>query len=154
MNKLKLDSKKILALFFIIIMLGSTATFAILSVFTPRQQVEDILKQKIVKTKFAPEVHDYLLQSGFTMIEYHYGTGCPECESIKKELEDITTNKAEGQIYLQEIESVKEYESRLEIRNFYTKTQDSLNNPTINDINAEVCKALTTTPFWCISGEI
>lgn len=154
MAKFKLDSKKAVALFFIIIMLGSTATFALLSVFSPKTNVEDILKKKIVKSKFAPEVHDFLLQNGFTMIEYYYGSNCSECQDIIRELEDITTNKVDGQIYLQEIQSSKEFESRLEIRNYFTKTQDALNNPTIDDVNSDVCKALTTTPFWCISGKV
>lgn len=151
----KLDSKKIVALFFIIVMLVSTITFAVLSAFNPTQQTsaEELLKKKVWNSRLAPEVHDYLLQSGYTILAYYYGKDCTECENIKNELESMTEN-ANGQIYLQEIASEKSNENTLEVRNFFTDTQESLENPTTDDINTIVCKALSDTPFWCISGKV
>lgn len=150
-----MDSKKIMAIFIGGIMLASSVAFAFLSLFGGSQQQQlSIPEERTLNYKLTREQVQVLLQNGYTIVEYFYPDGCVECLEVKSRLEEIVNN-AEGQLFVQDIVSNNVSATpAVVIVNAYTSTGKILENPTAENVTAEVCNALTNPTFWCISGSI
>jgi len=147
--KVKLSSQKLIALIFIILMFGST--FAIFITFRAPEETIQIPDQKIINYRLNEEQRSFLLQRGYTLMEYSYFTGCLECANIKNKLEQITLN-SDDQVFLQELVSTESVSTSLSIASL--KDQKTLDNPTDEEIESTVCKIVINRPLWCISAEI
>jgi len=147
--KVKLSSQKLIALIFIILMFGST--FAIFITFRTTEETIEIPNQRIINYRLNEQQRSYLLQRGYTLMEYSYFTGCLECANIKNELEQISLN-SDDQIFLQELVSTESVSTSLSIASL--KDQKTLENPTEEEIESTVCEILINRPLWCISAEI
>lgn len=154
MAKIKMDSRKIMAIVIGVLMVGSSVAFAILSIFSPQQQKFTIPEERILNYELTRDQAQVLLQNGYTIVEYSYPDGCFECLEIKNRLEEIV-NTAEGQLYLQEIVSSNTSAvSTVIIANAYTATAKAIENPSVENATVEVCNAMTNPSLWCISGSI
>lgn len=149
--KVKMSSQRLIALIFIILMFGSTFAYAILNALRAPEETIEIPDQKIINYKLNERQRSYLLQRGYTLMEYSYFTGCFECANIKNKLEQITLN-SDDQIFLQELVSTESISTTLNIASL--KNQKSLNNPTEEVIESVICDILINRPLWCITAEI
>jgi hypothetical protein len=138
---------KTIALVFILLMFGSTFTYALLSSFGKNEEIS-IPQEKILNYELNEQQRKYLLSKGYTLIEYSYPTTCLDCISVKNYLERITQN-SDGKIFLQEL-----------IRENHKVTITSwnggktINNPTSKEIEAALCNLLIEKPLWCVSSKI
>jgi len=140
---------KIIALFFIVLMFGSTFAYGLMSLFNqPTDQIQ-IPQDKILNYELNEQQKTYLMRSYFTLIEYRYSSGCLECIDMKNSLERITMN-SEGQIYLQEI--LSDGADRVTITNL--NGMKTITNPTVNETQEEVCNLLLQKPIWCVTTQL
>lgn len=147
--KVNMSSQKLIALVFIILMFGST--FAIFITFRTPEETIEIPNQRIINYRLNERQRSYLLQRGYTLIEYSYFTGCFECANIKNKLEQITLN-SDDQIFLQELISTETVSTSLSIASL--KDQKTLDDPTEEEIESIVCDILINRPLWCITAKI
>jgi len=140
---------KIIALFFIMLMFGSTFAYGIMSLFNqPSDQIQ-IPQEKILNYELNEQQRTYLLRRYFTLVEYRYSSGCLDCIDMKTELERITMN-SEGQIYLQEI--LSDGSDKITITNL--NGAKSITSPTVNETQEAVCNLLLQRPIWCVTTQL
>lgn len=140
---------KVIALFFIVLMFGSTFAYGLMSLFNqPTDQIQ-IPQDKILTYELTEQQKTYLLRRYFTLIEYRYSSGCMDCISMKNELERITLN-SDGQIYLQEI--LSEGSDGVTITSL--NGAKTITNPTINETQEAVCNLLLQRPVWCVTTRL
>lgn len=149
--KLKLSSQKLMALLFIFLMFVSTLAFAIMSAFQTPEETVTIPNQKIINYELSEEQRKYLLQRGYTLMEYRYFNGCLDCINVRSELQDLTQN-SEDQIFLQEIITTENTTSSLTITSL--RGQKILNNPLTGQTQDTICNMLISQPIWCITSKI
>jgi hypothetical protein len=143
------NKMKIMAIFFIVLMFGSTFAYGIMNLLGQENNQTQIPQDKILNYRLTDEQRNYLMQKGYTLIEYDYSSGCVECIDVKSNLERITQN-SDGQIYLQEI--ISEGANRISIVSL--NGQKTINKPTLNQTQEDVCNLLLQRPIFCISGQI
>ena len=149
--KLKISSQKLIALIFVFLMFISTMAFAIMNVFRNPEEQITIPNQKIIDYELNTQQRRYLLQGGYTLIEYRYFTGCLDCIDMKNELERLTQN-SDDQVFLQEILSTDNTTSSLTITS--VRGQKILDNPSIVEIEDIICNLLISQPIWCVTSKI
>ncbi len=140
---------KIIALFFIVLMFGSTFAYGIMSFFNQPTDQLQIPQDKILNYELTDQQRTYLLGRYFTLIEYRYSSGCLECIGMKNDLERITLN-SEGQIYLQEI--LSDGSEKITITSL--NGAKTLTNPTINQTEDVICNILLQRPIWCVTSQL
>jgi len=140
---------KIVALFFIVLMFGSTFAYGIMSLFNQPTDQLQIPQDKILNYELDEQQKTYLLRSYFTLVEYRYSSGCLGCIDMKNELERITFN-SEGQIYLQEI--LSEGSDRITITSL--NGEKTITKPAINETQEAVCNLLLQRPVWCVTSQL
>ena len=148
--KTKKETRKAVALFFIIIMLGSTFTYALFSIFSPTQSNLNIPNERILNYKLSDQQRQVLISKGYTLVEYYYPSNCFECLEVKQVLEDVTKN-SEEQVFLQELEE-NTNNTILTITNILNQT--TIENPTPKEAMTTLCNFLINTPLWCITSQI
>lgn len=141
---------KTIALVFILLMFGSTFTYALLNAFGEKNTEVQIPQEKILNYELSEQQKQYLLSKGYTLIEYSYPTGCLDCINVKKDLEKIT-QISDDQIYLQELTNSGEV-SKLTIVSL--NGGKTTNNPTITETETSVCDLLIKKSLWCVSNKI
>ncbi|MEM5776987.1 MAG: hypothetical protein QXJ06_00875 [Candidatus Aenigmatarchaeota archaeon] len=140
--------QRVLAIVFILILVGSSVAYGIIALFGPKNNFS-IPKERILNYKLNKMQVDLLVNNYFTVIEYNYTSSCIECIQIKNYLEDLTQN-SDGQIYLQEI-SVND-KSSLHIINLLNETL--IEEPNISQAINAVCDSLLSTPIWCAINRV
>jgi hypothetical protein len=140
---------KIIALFFIVLMFGSTFAYGIMSFFNQPSDEVQIPQDKILNYELNEQQKTYLLRRYFTLVEYRYSSGCLGCIDMKNELERITMN-SEGQIYLQEI--LSDGSDKITITSL--NGAKSITNPTVNETQEAVCNLLLQRPIWCVTTQL
>lgn len=142
---------KSMAIVFILLMVGSTFTYALLNAFGKEGEEEiRVPNDKILNYELNEQQRKFLLTRGYTLIEYSYSSGCMECIDVKNNLERITQT-SDGQIFLQEL--VKEGEtSKVTITSLYGGK--TLNNPTSKEVETQICDLLVQKPLWCVSSKV
>ncbi len=140
--------QRVLAIIFILILVGSSVTYGLIALFGPKQDYS-IPKERIINYKLNQFQVALLVQNYFTVVEYNYTNGCIECIQIKNNLEDLTQN-SDGQIYLQEI--LVDDKPSLYIVNALNET--TIENPTLSQAVNSVCDNLISTPLWCALNRV
>jgi hypothetical protein len=130
-------------------MFGSTFAYGIMSLLGEKQNQSQIPQDKILNYRLNDEQKNYLMQKGYTLVEYDYFSGCLDCIGVKSNLERITQN-SDGQIYLQEI--VSEGLNKISIVSL--NGQKTINKPTVNQTEEAVCNLLLQRPIFCLTGQI
>jgi len=144
-----INKMKIMALFFIVLMFGSTFAYGIMSLFGEKGNQLQIPQDKILNYELNEQQKTYLMQRGYTLIKYDYSSGCLECIDVKSNLERITQN-SDGQIYLQEIT----LEASNKINIVSLNGQKTINKPTVNQTEEAVCNLLLQRPLWCLTSQL
>jgi len=140
--------QRILAIAFILILVGSTIIYGLVVFFWPKTG-DFIPKERILNYKLNEMQVAILVQNYFTVVEYNYTRDCLECVQVKDYLEELTQN-SDGQIYLQEI--LVEDSPRLYIINALNET--IIDNPTASQAIDAVCDILISTPMWCAINKV
>ncbi|MFH0711178.1 MAG: hypothetical protein V1944_01220 [Candidatus Aenigmatarchaeota archaeon] len=145
--KFKLSGKRFMAIFFIVIMMGSTAAYALIQSFksftAPQNNPEDIPKTNVINYEVKSNVKDTLLKAGFTVINFYYRDGCIECTSAKTTLESLA-NKNTDQVLLQELKDTNGLVPRLVVSSY--KDSMELTNATSDEINGVLCDLMAAPP--------
>ncbi len=141
---------KTIALIFVLLMFGSTFTYALLNAFGEKEEEIQIPQEKILNYELNDQQKKYLLPKGYTLILYSYTTGCLDCITVKNDLERITQN-SDNQIFLQEV--VKS-EGISVVTIVSLNGGKTINNPTINELENSICDVLIQRPLWCVSTKI
>jgi len=148
--KIKLSTQTLIALVFIFLMFGSTFAYAILNAFKSPEEEIKIPNQRIIDYELNEIQRNYLLQRGYTLIEYRYFTGCLECIDMKSKLESVTQN-SDNQIFLQEILSEGNANS-LTVTSL--RGGKTITNPSSENLENTICNFLVNQPLWCVTSKI
>lgn len=140
---------KIVALFFVVLMFGSTFAYGIMSLFNQPTDQLQIPSDKIINYELNQQQKSYLMGKGYTLIEYRYPSGCLDCVDIRKNLERITMT-SDGQIYLQEL--LSDGSDKVTITSF--NGQKVLIDPDVNQTEETVCNLLLQRPIWCVTSQL
>ena len=140
---------KIIALFFIVLMFGSTFAYGIMSLFNQPSDQLQIPQDKILNYELNEQQRTYLLRRYYTLVEYRYPSGCIECVDMRGELEKITMN-SDGQIYLQEI--LSDGSDRITITSL--NGAKTITKPSINETQEAICNILLQRPIWCVTSQL
>ncbi|MEM5801704.1 MAG: hypothetical protein QW474_01650 [Candidatus Aenigmatarchaeota archaeon] len=140
--------QRVLAIVFILILVGSSVAYGIIALFRPKNDFS-IPKERILNYKLNKIQVDLLVNNYFTVIEYNYTSSCIECIQIKNYLEDLTQN-SDGQIYLQEI--LVNDKNSIHIINLLNETL--IEEPNISQTINAVCDNLLSTPLWCAINRV
>jgi hypothetical protein len=145
--KFKLSGKRFMSFFFILLMVGSTASYAVIqsfrSVSTTQSNPNDIPKTNIINYEVKQTVRDTLVKSGITIINFYSRNGCLECTSTKEMLESLTNNN-KNQVLLQELTDTNGTVPRVLIESY--KDSRELNKPSVDDINGVLCDLMAAPP--------
>ena len=141
---------KSMALFFIIIMFGSSFAYAILNRIGGGGESINIPKERILNYELNERQKSYLKSRGYTLVVYSSPPGCLECGSVKSSLEWMTQN-SEGQIFLQEIVS-NTNSSTLTVTSL--KGERILENPSKEEIGSVICDLMFKREVWCVTSQI
>ncbi|MCX6821734.1 MAG: hypothetical protein NTW30_03050 [Candidatus Aenigmarchaeota archaeon] len=141
---------KTIAFIFVLLMFGSTFTYALINMFGEKKDEVKIPQEKILNYELNDQQKGYLLPKGYTLIVYSFTTGCLDCINVKKDLERITQN-SDGQIYLQEI--VKN-EGISMVSIISLNGGKTINNPTNQELENTICDVLIQRPLWCVSAKV
>ena len=139
---------KIVALFFIVLMFGSTFAYGIMSLFNQPTEQLQIPGEKIINFELNKGQRSYLMRRGYTWVEYRYSSGCLECIDVRENLEKLTMT-SDGQIYLQELLSD---ENKITVTSL--NGQKSVTNPTIDQTEDEICNLLMQRSIWCVTSQL
>jgi hypothetical protein len=143
------NKMKIMAIFFIVLMFGSTFAYGIMNLLNEKENQIQIPQDKILNYELSEQQKTYLMQKGYTLIKYDYSSGCLECIDVKSSLERITQN-SDGQIYLQEIT----LQGTNKISIVSLNGQKNINKPTVNQTEEAVCSLLLQRPIFCLTSQI
>jgi hypothetical protein len=140
--------QRVLAIIFILILVGSTVTYGIIALFGPKNDYS-IPKERVINYRLNQVQVALLVQNYFTVVEYNYTNRCLECVQVKNYLEELTQN-SDGQIYLQEI--LVDSSPSLYIINALNETK--IENPTPAQAINAVCNSLLSAPLWCAINSV
>jgi hypothetical protein len=145
--KFKLSGKRFMSFFFILIMIGSTASYALIQSYhffnAPQSNPEEIPKSNIINYQVKPDVKDTIIKSGFTIIDFYYRPGCLECSNLKTMLENLA-NKNKNQILLQELNNANGTVPEVVITSY--KDTNKLDKPTTDQVNGVLCDLMASPP--------
>ena len=145
--KIKLSSKRFMSIFFLVIMVGSTASFAVIQSAnyfgTPKQNPNDIPKSNIVNYEVNPNIKDAIVKEGYTVIQFYYRSGCLECSAPKSLVENLALNN-KNQVFLEEFDAANGTVPHAVITSY--KDSRILNNATESDINGVLCDLMASPP--------
>ncbi len=142
---------RIITLIIILLLIGSTLTYGILSIFgSKNQQAFYIPQERILNYELSQDQIDFLISRYFTIIKYEYPSNCFNCLEIKKTLEDLTQN-SDNQIFLQEIET-NVSNQKIYIHNILNET--TIEYPDVNKTISSVCNSLIISTTWSMLNQI
>jgi len=154
---IEFGKKKIMSMFLLIILLGSTLGTAVLQAFgwnannrNTAQQIE-IPETNIINYELSSAQETYLIGQGVTVLRYKYSMSCAPCDWQRTYLES-NVNGFPRQLFLQEIVDNSQTEPSLYITSYYgSKT---LNNPTNEEIFDSLCDLMFNPPVVCATRNV
>jgi hypothetical protein len=149
MVKMKDKKGKLIALFFVILMFGSSFTYLVSEFFGNKNPEVTIPQSRIINYELNNDQRTLLLKKGYTLIEYFYPDGCLDCAKVKNKLEKIVQD-SESQIFLQEIS--KATENKVVVTSF--NGQKTIEDPVETELETPVCEILLNKPLWCVTSKV
>ncbi|MEM5793347.1 MAG: hypothetical protein QXY45_03260 [Candidatus Aenigmatarchaeota archaeon] len=143
-KKEKPKISKTVALFFILLMLGSTIGLVIEIFLKPSGKIE-IPANRVLKYKLDDNQVKVLLKNYQTVIEYEYPDNCLECSTLITSLETWATS-SDNQIYLQELSGSNI--NKLTITSL--RGQKILYDPTPEEARSDICELIINRPIFCL----
>jgi hypothetical protein len=141
-----MDNIKIVAIFFILLMVGSSIGAMVVSILGPKDEGLQIPSERILKYRLTDQQKAELIKRGFTIVEYEYPETCFECEQQKSTLESWTA-QSDNQIFLQEMSSPVST-TTVSVMSF--RGSQTLTDPTDDEVSALLCDMMAQKTFWCV----
>lgn len=146
----KTTRNRIIAIFFGLLMLGSTATYAILQAYnffgTGARQQSTLPSSYIVNGKLSDTQEQLIEQNQGTVVQFYYSGDCLECLQQRSTLESVVSQN-NGQIYLEEIQTQSTPAQNIIMKSY--KDSKFLTNASLNDIQNAFCDVLLYPPADC-----
>jgi hypothetical protein len=143
---------KLIALFFGIMMLGSTATYALMQAFnlfgtSQQSQTGQLPSSYIVQEKLSDAVEQLIMSEKGTVVQFYYSSNCLDCVRQRNVLESYV-NQNQGQIYLEEIQTSSSVSQNIIIKSLLN--EKTLTNASESDIQNAFCDVLIHPPAACV----
>lgn len=105
----KTARNRIIAIMFGILMLGSTASYAVIQAYNffgtnGNQQQTSLPSSNIVQQQLTSVQEQQIMQNGGTIVQFFYSSACLECVTQRNILESYA-NQNPQQVYLEEIQT-------------------------------------------------
>ena len=145
MAKKQNKTGKIIAILFVILMLGSTMAMFVEVVLKKSEEIQ-LPPSRVVKYRLTEDRIKLLLGKYYTVVEYDYPSACIECGSLLTSLEQWATS-SDSQIYLQEVQSDA---SSSTLSMISLRGQKTLYDPKIDETRNEICSLLVSRSLFCL----
>ncbi|MBI2545176.1 MAG: hypothetical protein HYW22_01080 [Candidatus Aenigmarchaeota archaeon] len=145
--KLKFKTSWIGIALIAIMLFSSLAGVVIQSFYFNRNDLE-LPKSNVIDYKMDPQVENYLLQNGVTVISFEYNMKCINCIQQKNSLE-YYTNQYKTQIILQELANESLPVSKITATSLYG--QYNVTNANDTGIFAILCNTMVSPPLECVA---
>lgn len=143
----------IIGIFFIVLMLGSTIAYSIMSAIrTPQSQDETKLPDtNIIDYNLTANQEEILLQNGRVIARFTYSINCLECLQQKSYLESFAKQYSD-QIFLEEIKDATVQNSTLAVNSL--RGSDTLTNITQENVLNVFCDLMLQPPVDCVLRKV
>ena len=146
----KTTTNRIIAILIGILMLGSTATYALMQAFnyfgTNKQQNAQLPSSYIVQEQLTDDQEKTIMSEYKTVVQFYYSTDCLNCIRQRNVLENFV-NQNSGQIYLEEIQTKNQVPQNIVMKSY--RDTRLLANATQSDIENGFCDVLLQPPAQC-----
>lgn len=146
----KTTRNRIIAIFIGILMVGSTATYALMQAFnyfgTNKQANASLPSSYIVEEQLTDDQEKTIISQYKTVVQFYYSSSCLECVRQRNVLESFV-NQNSGQIYLEEIQIKNQVLQNIVMKSY--KDTIKLANATESDIQNGFCDVLLEPPAQC-----
>ena len=150
---MKLDKKTVVSLFFIILMAGSTATYALLQAVRQPVTEVNLPSSNVVNYELTEEQENLLMQNGKTILKYIYSQSCEGCLQKKNVLDSVAADKTfSDQVMVEQILSSKQGLPILTVVSY--RGQKVLTNYTNDDLVDALCEMMVQPPVGCAVRKI
>ena len=140
---------KFIAIFFGLMMLGSTATYALMQAFnffgTPKTQAQ-LPSSYIVQERLSDAVEELIISQQRTVVQFYYSPNCLQCIRQRNVLESYV-NQNVGQIYLEEIQTSNAPADNIIMKSLLN--EKTLINANESNIQNAFCDVLIQPPAQC-----
>jgi hypothetical protein len=149
---MKKDTRnKFIAIFFGLMMLGSTATYALMQAYnlfgaSQQNQSAQLPSSYIVQEKLSDAVEQFIMSKQATVVQFYYSSNCLECVRQRNVLESYVNQNA-GQIYLEEIQTSNPVAQNIIIKSLLN--EKTLTSASESDIQNAFCDVLIQPPAAC-----
>jgi hypothetical protein len=147
----KTTRNRIIAIFIGILMVGSTATYALIQAFnyfgTNKQGNVSLPSSYIVKEQLTDAQEQTIISQYKTAVQFYYSTDCLDCVTQRNVLENFV-NQNQGQIYLEEIQIKNQILQNIVMKSY--KDTITLPNANQTDIENAFCDVLLQPPVLCL----
>lgn len=145
--KIKLPTNRIMAILFLIIMVGSTASFAVIQSYnsgtTAQQNPNGVPKNNIINYDVSSNVYSSFISAGYTVVKFYYNNACTTCLTPKNTLENLALNN-KNQVLVEELVSTNGTVPSIAIASY--KDSRTLNQPSADDITNALCDLMASPP--------
>lgn len=146
----KTTRNRLIAIFFGVLMLGSTATYAVIQAYNmfgnSKQQTATLPSTNIVQGKLGDSVEQLILSQSGTVVQFYYSTNCLDCLKQRSVLENYA-NQNSQQIYLEEIQSQNMTAQNIIMKSY--RDSKFLTSASQSDIDNAFCDVLIQPPASC-----
>jgi thiol-disulfide isomerase/thioredoxin len=146
----KTTTNRIIAIFIGILMVGSTATYALMQAFnyfgTNKQTNVSLPSSYIVQEQLTDDQEKTIMSEYKTVVQFYYSTDCLNCIRQRNVLENFV-NQNSGQIYLEEIQTKNQVPQNIVMKSY--RDTRLLGNATQSDIENAFCDVLLQPPAQC-----
>jgi hypothetical protein len=145
----------LIGMFFILLMLGSSVSYVLLSAVSTPQNTGDeteLPSTNIINYELNSEQEQLLLQSGMVLAKFSYSTGCSVCQQQKSYIESFAKQHS-TQILVEEIAgSVIMENSELFVES--GKGSYTVTNVTQDRVFDAFCKVMYQPPIDCVLNKV
>ncbi len=142
----KQKMSKLIAILFVVLMLGTTIAMFVDVFLKPSDKVE-IPQNRVIHYQLTEAQVKALISNYQTVLEYEYPSGCLKCGSLLTTMEQWTMS-SDNQMYLQEIQKDTSSSSKLTITSL--RGQKILYDPTQEDARNDICEMLISRSLFCV----
>ena len=151
---MKMNGRKIAAIIFMILMVGTLAAYAVSQagqlglLGSQAQSATTLPTQGIINYELSADQQQLALTQGFTIIKYSYSVTCTSCLTTVNQLEGVASQFS-GSVYLENLASQSAQNDSTLV---FTGAQNSITykNPTVDNIIDGMCSTFSNPPSDCL----
>jgi len=140
---------RFIAIFFGILMLGSTATYAIIQAYNFFGAPQNAIKlpaTNIVQSRLTSDQEHLIMQNGGTVVQFYYSNDCLNCVKQRNSLENFASQNPQ-QVYLEEIQAQNVTAQNVIMTSY--RDNKALTSASDSDIQNAFCDVLVQPPAVC-----